>query len=57
MKKQYIIPTSRIHAVEADSLIAESEIENIQIHDRESDGEILVKESQSGIPWEEWENW
>jgi len=53
MKKQYIIPTIQIIAIQASSLMAVSSIDDIQIVDRESDGDILARENPFFDVWDD----
>lgn len=53
MKKQYIIPTIQINAIQASSLMAVSSIDDIQIVDRESDGDILARENPFFDVWDD----
>jgi hypothetical protein len=52
MKKQYNIPSVQIETAEAISIMAISSIDDIVIHDKASDGEILSKEYDSDDDWD-----
>lgn len=55
MKKQYNIPAIQIEIAEATSIMAVSKVDDIVIHERPSDGEVLTKEYNSDNQWDiEW---
>ena len=55
MKKQYNIPAIQIEKADATSIMAVSKVDDIVIHERPSDGEVLTKEYNSDNQWDiEW---
>lgn len=52
MKKRYVFPAIQIEIAEATSIMAVSKVDDIVIHEKPSDGEVLTKEYNSDNQWD-----